>query len=391
MKLRRMAAFMAIAALGVALGYGASASAVAADAPVTTVTGWGDNQYGQLDVPVALQGQSVTQISVGTRHVLALTAEGAVAAWGNNDYGQTDVPASLDGTKVTAVSAGSNFSLALTADGAVVAWGNDRSSPPADDWASANVGQTDVPASLDGTKVVSIAASYDSGAAITADGTLTVWGGAAEVGTPENVQSARFAQIAMGNFAVGLTDDGSILTWATASEGGDGTPVPEELAGAKIQSIAAGSYHAMALTVEGTIIQWGHHGNGEPTEDCAGLPSVLAGATVVAIADGSLHALAATSDGTIVDWGTACAANAPPTLSGGESVIALAAGNNVSFAVTVGPAVEPAPTAAPTETPAEPSAGTDWTPVLIGVVAVLVVVIVVLAVVLIRRRKRTAE
>ena len=39
----------------------------------------------------------------------------AVVAWGNNEFGQTNVPAGL--TNVTAITASSNYSLALKADG----------------------------------------------------------------------------------------------------------------------------------------------------------------------------------------------------------------------------------------------------------------------------------
>ena len=44
-----------------------------------------------------------------------------MVAWGDNDYGQCNVPAGLSG--VVAVAAGAYHSLALKADGTVVAWG----------------------------------------------------------------------------------------------------------------------------------------------------------------------------------------------------------------------------------------------------------------------------
>jgi alpha-tubulin suppressor-like RCC1 family protein len=84
-----------------------------------TIVAWGDNTYGQLDVPPGL-GRA-TAISAGGDFCLALLADGKVAAWGDNTYGQLDVPAGME--NVAAVSAGAFHAVALRADGDVVAWG----------------------------------------------------------------------------------------------------------------------------------------------------------------------------------------------------------------------------------------------------------------------------
>jgi uncharacterized delta-60 repeat protein len=81
-------------------------------------------------------------IAAGYYHSLALRADGTVVAWGDNYYGQTNVPAGL--TNAVAIAAGYYHSLALRADGTVVAWGKNGS------------GQTTVPAGL--TSAVAIAA-----------------------------------------------------------------------------------------------------------------------------------------------------------------------------------------------------------------------------------------
>lgn len=48
----------------------------------------------------------------------------AVVAWGNNGWGQAEVPPGL--TNVIAVAAGTKHSLALKADGTLVGWGSDE-------------------------------------------------------------------------------------------------------------------------------------------------------------------------------------------------------------------------------------------------------------------------
>ena len=50
---------------------------------------WGDNKYGQCDVPDF--ETHVSQIAAGAYHSMALTDSGVVC-WGYNYYGQCDVP-----------------------------------------------------------------------------------------------------------------------------------------------------------------------------------------------------------------------------------------------------------------------------------------------------------
>jgi alpha-tubulin suppressor-like RCC1 family protein len=75
---------------------------------------------------------------------MALERDGTVVAWGDNFYGETNVPTGL--TDAVAIAAGTGFSLALERDGTVVAWGYDAQ------------GEIDVPARLSG--VVAISAGW---------------------------------------------------------------------------------------------------------------------------------------------------------------------------------------------------------------------------------------
>ena len=107
-----------------------------------SVVGWGDDTYGQLDIPANLT--NVVAVAGGYLHSVALCADGTVAAWGDDTYGQTDVPAGL--TNVVAIAAGDFDTLALLADGTVVGWGDN------------SYGQIDIP--VRATNAVGIAAGY---------------------------------------------------------------------------------------------------------------------------------------------------------------------------------------------------------------------------------------
>lgn len=92
-------------------------------------------------------------IAAGGAHNLALKADGTILAWGDNVYGQTNVPASA--TNVVAIAAGGWHSLALKADGTVSAWG-DNDYPNGNGTNRSYSGQATVPANL--TNVAAIAA-----------------------------------------------------------------------------------------------------------------------------------------------------------------------------------------------------------------------------------------
>ena len=56
-------------------------------------------------------------------HSLALKSDGSLVGWGDNGYGQTNVPA---GNDFVAIAAGDYHSLALKSDGSLVGWGDNR-------------------------------------------------------------------------------------------------------------------------------------------------------------------------------------------------------------------------------------------------------------------------
>jgi alpha-tubulin suppressor-like RCC1 family protein len=281
--------------------FGSATSSVA----ILTVTrsrvvAWGNNYYGQTNVPANLL--DVMAIDGGNGHSLALQANGTVAAWGFNSYGQTDVPPGL--TSVTAIAGGDRFSMALRANGTMAAWGENT------------YGMTNVPASL--TNVARIAAGCYHSLALRTDGRVVAWGGNSygETNVPADLTNG-MAVAAGEMFSLALQTDGAVVAWGYNYNGQ--TSVPAGLG--NVVAISTRMAHALALKANGTVVAWGYNYYGQ-TNVPAGLTNV------VAIAAGNDHSLALQTDGRVVAWGIETNVSADLT-----NVVAIAAGNGYSLVI----------------------------------------------------------
>ena len=276
----------------------------------TKIIAWGDNTYGQTDVPTGLT--NVVAIAQGGMHVLALNSDGTVTAWGYNytwttpvTYeGQATPPPGL--SNVVAISAGYDSSLALKNDGTVAFWGD--------------TGETNLPAGL--TNIVAISTANLDSMVLRSDGVVIVWG--SNVNGKTNVPSGITNVIGIvaggANNAV-LLSNNTVVVWGW--NGYNQTNVPANAT--NIAAFALGLYHAVALRKDGTVVAWGYNGYG--------LTNVPAGlSNVVQVAAGDRHSLALKKDGTVVAWGYN---NAGQTTipSGLSNVVAISASRYQSLAL----------------------------------------------------------
>jgi len=273
-------------------------------------------------------------IAVGHAHWHRLNSDGTVSSWGANSIGQLGDGSTTSSatavmvqglTEVTQVAAGYNFSLALRADGTVWGWGGGING-------ELNRGVSvpvTVPVQLqDLTGVISLAAGRGHTLALNSDGTVWTWGmnesGQLGRGTQSFAESAAqvpglfgvvaIAAAADSSFAV--KSDGTLWAWGNNYSGqlGDGTstsrPSPvqaAELSG--VVGVAAGITHTLALLSDGTVRVWGVTdsctclGDGSASRSLS--PVQAYGLTdVVAIAAGNSASYALTSDGTLWAWGS---------------------------------------------------------------------------------------
>ena len=77
------------------------------------MVGWGRNNWGQANVPLAAKN-GVVAIAAGESHTVALKSDGSIVGWGLNSNGQTTVPSGLP--PALAIAAGGQFTVALVRD-----------------------------------------------------------------------------------------------------------------------------------------------------------------------------------------------------------------------------------------------------------------------------------
>jgi alpha-tubulin suppressor-like RCC1 family protein len=262
-----------------------------------TLLSWGNDEFGQLgdggsntnqSAPVPVFGATnIVAIAASDSHSLALKANGKMLSWGSDGFGQlgdggsnTDQSAPvpiLNAANIIAIAAGTRHSLALQADGRLLSWGSDSDGQLGDGGTSSDkAAPTFVP---NVNNIIAIAAGEQFSLALKADGTMLSWGSdqlgqlgdsteLTDKATPVVVAGVTdVIAIAAGfEYALALKADGTMLSWGKDDAGqlGDGnekkenksTFVPVQLA-ANIVAISAGGLHSLALKADGTLLSWG--------------------------------------------------------------------------------------------------------------------------------------
>jgi alpha-tubulin suppressor-like RCC1 family protein len=163
-----------------------------------------------------------------------------------------------------------------------------------------------------------------------------------------------------GSHNVLATPDGRVYAWGNNSNGQIGNeattdrPTPTLLNTITgVKAVASGLLHTLALTADGQVYSWGSNGSGRlgnnSTVQSTRPVHVSTLSNIIAIAAGDAHSLALTSDGHVFSWGlngngqlglgnsgSGTDQLVPTEITTLSSIVAIAAGDSQSFAVTSG-------------------------------------------------------
>ena len=238
----------------------------------TGVVCWGDNYYGQTDVPSL---SNPTQVSSGGSTTCALDDTGVVC-WGNNSNGQIDMSSLINPSQISLGYDGNSCALD---DTGVVCWGNDIYStgkndvPPLsnptqvhtyrynscafDDtgvvcWGSNDYGKTDVPPLSNPTQV-----SLSDAHICALDDTGVVCWGSTRFGQTDVPSLSNPRQVGSGDSFSCALDDTGVVCWGYNYFGQTDVPWLSNP-----YQMSVGAYHVCALDDRG-VVCWGYNDYGQ--------------------------------------------------------------------------------------------------------------------------------
>ena len=240
----------------------------------------------------ALKTNKLNQVSVCVNCSIALSMDGKVFSWGSNQDGKlgdgnsgnannVNVPVAvktegtpMKGKTISQISSGYVHNLALSMDGKVYAWGNNSDGQLGD----GTINNRNVPVAvkttgtdMDGKTIVQVSAGDEHTIALDAEGNIYEWGTVrgsySRNTTPQlfNVVGTVIANkiitkvVAGSHYSVAITSDGTVYAWGSNSNFGINSKIPVKLdfSGKNIESISLGNLHALAIASDGTVYAWG--------------------------------------------------------------------------------------------------------------------------------------
>lgn len=273
-----------------------------------TVYAFGCNEYGQLGVgdneerrsmvPLALsRREKIAKVAAGGSFAVVLTEKGRVYTWGRNNAGQLgqgdfrdrNAPAivsagGLEKVTVADVAAGSDFVVALTRSGQIWCWGsNERGQLGQGDMGGFSNFPREVKAgSLRGVKFSKLAAGSTHCLALSRTGEVYTWGGNAQ------------GQLGLGD----LEDRGLPMA------------IMHRFSRSRVDAVAAGAEHSVALTEKGEVFTFGSnrcgllgHGGRGGGEEAVSLPRLVDAVKGVRVQAGARATAVGVRSGKAFVWG----------------------------------------------------------------------------------------
>ena len=294
----------------------------------------------------ALKTNKLNQVSVCVNCSIALSMDGKVFSWGSNQDGKlgdgnstggVNVPVAvktegtpMKGKTISQISSGYVHNLALSMDGKVYAWGNNSDGQLGD----GTINNRNVPVAvkttgtdMDGKTIVQVSAGDEHTIALDAEGNIYEWGTVrgsySRNTTPQlfNVVGTVIANkiitkvVAGSHYSVAITSDGTVYAWGSNSNFGINSKIPVKLdfSGKNIESISLGNLHALAIASDGTVYAWGSNfygqlGNGTNVSSTVPVKVNTIGDLptnkALKVDAGYSHSLVVTTNGNVYAWGS---------------------------------------------------------------------------------------
>jgi len=207
---------------------------------------WGDNTFGQCDVPKNLP--PIKDMGIGAHCVIALGVDGKLYGWGTNEYNAMDF-IGTEGTFID-VDANSYHTAAVSSDGKVYKW------------STANQGgQKSVP--LDLPPIVSVQCNIYSTTAMDAEGNVYTWPKRSQNEILDGVKAQMAAPLAYDTVVLGK--DGKIYGDIAHENLNSKFKAQPDIK--NIKSIYGGPSNVAAIDGDGNVYIWGEYdyNAGEPS------------------------------------------------------------------------------------------------------------------------------
>lgn len=207
------------------------------------------------DIPDEVHAADLVYIAAGTDHAVAVAEDGEVYVWGNTRLQQDKFSADMnkamkkggDAWDVVQLEASNQFSAIVTADGNLYLWGN------------GNMADIKIRSKYQG-KVAKVALTENEYICLMNDGTVAYTGykdkNSPFARIPSELSGKKVVDIAATSKTVAaVTEDGQVVVWGNPSKGENNVPELE----AKPVHLYGGRYHYTALLENGDVVTWGNN------------------------------------------------------------------------------------------------------------------------------------
>jgi hypothetical protein len=314
------------------------------------IMAWGQNTYGQCNVPPAVPGVPYVSCDAGESHSVAMRQDGSTVAWGASTGFQGALPELPSGAVFGDLQTTLYSMLAVRSDGwystmgavplgapalppglryvrCALGWGHAallRSDGQLFAWGDNSAGQCNVPPLPPGVRYVDVDTYFGFTVAVRSDGVAVSMGLLAPV-MPSPPPGVGYTRVSVHEVSTGLLrTDGQIVVRNTIDPRQNA--VPPLPAGLRYTSFSLSKYHGVAIRSDGSAVNWG---DGSPVY---GIPPLPPGVSYVEVDGGMNHFLLRRSDGQVMATGYALGIWVSP-LDPGTSYVGIDAGDGRSIAL----------------------------------------------------------